>query len=190
MSAPRDKMVLRSPEQVAALGSPVRFRIVDILALRGASSVREIAVGAGCSVTSLYYHIRVLEKVGILEEAATRGTGRRMEKTYRLRAGKLVIDPKKRSVPYRRAMADSCAALLRRAERDYRAAASATEVRLEGEERDLMIRRLVLRLDSEGLARLNRLLDRVSAHAGRRGGAGGAPVTLTIAMSRVPELDR
>jgi len=189
MSAGRNKLVLRSPRQVAALGSPVRFRIVDVLSLRGAASAREIAARAGRPVTSIYYHIRILRGVGIIEEAETRGAGRRAEKVYRLRAEKLVIDPKQRSSDYRKALADNCAALLRRAERDYRIAAGSHDVVLDGEDRDLMIRRLVLRPDSKGLARLNRLLDRISALAGQRGGEG-EPLALTIVMSRLPESDR
>jgi len=189
MGARRDKLVLRSPGQVAALGSPVRFRIVDILSLQGAASAREIAGRAGRSVTSIYYHLRILRKVGIIEEGETRGAGRRAEKVYRLRAERLVIDPKRRSADYRKALADNCAALLRRAGRDYRIAAESPEIRLDGEERDLMIRRLVLRPGRQGLARLNRLLDRISALADRSGGEE-EPFALTIVMSRLPESDR
>ena len=179
-------LVIRRAAQLAALSSPVRARIVESLSLHGPSSVREIADRLGRLPESLYYHLRPLVEVGIVVLKEKRKVRRRTEAVYQLAAPRLVIDPKQRSDEYLEALAGTCSALLRLAERNYRATVNQGGFSLEGPQRSLMVRHYTLRLSRAGLAELNRLLDRVAGMYGWQEGAKeGNPYSVTIVLSKL-----
>ena len=162
MATPRKTFVIRRAEQLAALSSPVRCRIVESLSVHGPSSVREIASRVDRLPESLYYHVRALVDVGIVLQRGKRKVGRRSEAVYRLVAPRLVIDPKQRSRAYLEALTGTCAAVLRLAERNYRTSVDRGGFTLSGAKRSLLVRRCTARLDRAGLTELNQLLDRVA----------------------------
>jgi DNA-binding transcriptional ArsR family regulator len=178
--------VLRRPEQLAALASPVRSRIIESLAVDGPSSVRQIATRLDRPPEALYYHIRGLVDVGLVVLEGKRKVGRRAEAVYRMIAMRLVLDTKQRSKAYIDAMAGTCSAMLRLAERNYRAAVDRGGFALDGPQRSLMVRRYAPRLDRAGLAQLNRLLDRVAEMYDEQYAAtGGDPYAVTIVLSQL-----
>ena len=178
--------VLRRPEQLAALASPVRSRIIESLAVDGPSSVRQIAIRMGREPEALYYHIRALVDVGLVVLEGKRKVGRRAEAVYRIIATRLVLDTKQRSKAYIDAMAGTCSAMLRLAERSYRAAIDRGGFTLDGPQRSLMVRRHATRLDRAGLAQLNRRLDRVAElFDGQDEAKGGDSHALTIVLSQL-----
>ncbi|HNQ21536.1 MAG TPA: helix-turn-helix domain-containing protein [Phycisphaerae bacterium] len=183
MPRPGKAFVLRRPEQVAALGSPVRARIVDVLSSRGPSSVEELATAMGRQPESLYYHVHTLRSVGLLVEHSRRKCRRRMETVYALVAPRLLLDREQRSPAYLKAVADSCAALLRSSARDHRKALLGSD----GFRDDLWLRRYAAVLDRRGLRRLQRLLRPIDAlmHAppARR---RGETYTLTCILAPLP----
>lgn len=182
----RQTLVIRRAEQLAALGSPVRSRIVESLSVHGPSSVREIADRLGRLPESLYYHLRTLVEVGIVILKEKRIVRRRAEAVYQLAAHRLVIDPKQRSDEYMEALAGTCSAVLRLAERNYRAAVNQGGFALDGPQRSLMVRHYTLRLSRAGLAQLNRLLDRVAEmYDGQDGAKVGDPYFVTIVLSQL-----
>jgi DNA-binding transcriptional ArsR family regulator len=186
MPGRRKKLVIRKAEQLAAIASPVRARIVQSLSLHGPSSVREIAARLGRVPESLYYHLHHLVEVGIVELKEKRKVRRRMEAMYQLAAPRLVIDPKQRSDEFTDALAGACSAVLRLAERNYRAAVNHGGLTLEGPRRNLMVRHHLLRLDRAGLAQLNRLLDRVAEmYDGPDEVKGNAPYSVTVVLSQL-----
>jgi DNA-binding transcriptional ArsR family regulator len=78
---------ITDPSQFEALTSPVRMRILKLC--DEPLSVRVIAQRLDMPVTSLYYHMNLLEDAGFLQIVHTRKSGARMEKIYRI-AGRTI----------------------------------------------------------------------------------------------------
>jgi hypothetical protein len=105
---------------------------------------------------------------------------------YQFVAHRLVSDPKQRSDEYMEALAGTCSAVLRLAERNYRAAVKQGGFALDGPQRSLMVRRYTLQLGRAGLAQLNRLLDRVAEmYGGQDEAKEGDPYAVTIVLSQL-----
>ena len=188
MAKPPKTFVLSRPEQLTALASPVRSRIIESLAVAGPSSVRQIATRLGRAPEALYYHIRWLIDVGLVVLEGKRKVGRRAEAVYRIIATRLVLDTKQRSKAYIEAMAATCSAMLRLAERNYQAAVDRGGFALEGPKRTLMVRRYTPHLDRVGLAQLNRLLDRVAQmYDGQFEANSGDHYAVTIVLSQLSD---
>lgn len=56
-------------EAITAVHHPMRRRIIDYLALHGASQVTTLAKALGQQVGSISHHLRMLERAGIIERA-------------------------------------------------------------------------------------------------------------------------
>src|SRR5947207_2203654 len=84
MSMPRRRMqpagrpfLITSLAQIRALASPVRQEIVDALAAMGPLSVATLAHSLGRAPNAIYFHIRKLERLGLLVRlAGAAGRGR------------------------------------------------------------------------------------------------------------------
>jgi len=107
--------------QIAALGSPARQEILDGLQAQGPCSIAALAEALGRAPDSLYYHVRALERVGLVVRAGERATRRRPEVLYDV-PGRMVLDHEPGSARERRALVRLVASALRIAERDLRAA--------------------------------------------------------------------
>ena len=77
-----DTLVLDKPEQLKALGHPLRVRILEMLGQDGEWQLtnRELAQRLGVDPGHLHFHVRMLLKAGLIE-LADGGHGR--EKPYR-----------------------------------------------------------------------------------------------------------
>lgn len=82
-----DEVFISSPSQFETLSSGLRMRILSLS--RDPLSVRELAERLEMPVTSLYYHVNLLEADGFLEIVHTRKSGARLEKVYRV-AGRTI----------------------------------------------------------------------------------------------------
>jgi DNA-binding transcriptional ArsR family regulator len=156
-------LVLRRPAQVNALASPMRARIVDALAGGAPSSIRELAEAFGVRPESLYYHIRTLQKHGLVVERSKRKHKRRHEAVYALTAPRLKLDRTQRSPRYLDAVVRTCELMLRATARDYRAALRTAGNLAAHAPGALSVRRLVAGLDREGLNHLSQLLRQIDA---------------------------
>ncbi len=161
MAQGRKTFVLRRPDQVAALASPVRCQIVDCLTVHGPSSVREVAARMSRTPESLYYHVKALVAAGLVLLQSTRKVNRRREAVYKVVAPRLIADRKKRSLAYKEALARTGEVFLRLAAREHRAAVECGDVPVEGPRRVLSLRRHSARLTPASLERLNRHLDHI-----------------------------
>jgi DNA-binding transcriptional ArsR family regulator len=76
------ELVLDKPEQLKALGHPLRVRILEMLGQEGEWQLtnRELAQRLGVDPGHLHFHVRMLLKAGLIE-LANSGHGR--EKPYR-----------------------------------------------------------------------------------------------------------
>jgi DNA-binding transcriptional ArsR family regulator len=78
----QDTLVLDKPEQLKALGHPLRVRILEMLGQEGEWQLtnRELAQRLGVDPGHLHFHVRMLLKAGLIE-LTNGGHGR--EKPYR-----------------------------------------------------------------------------------------------------------
>lgn len=92
MTRKRAKVLLLTSNQIRALRSAVRQEIVDAAQASGPCSVVELASLTGRAADSLYFHLRKLLKVGLLEEVAVRRSGRRDETIYDVPATRFQLE--------------------------------------------------------------------------------------------------
>ncbi len=88
----QDTLVLDKPEQLKALGHPLRVRVLEMLGAEGGEQLtnRELAQRLGVDPGHLHFHVRMLLKAGLIELAAD-GAGR--EKPYRTVARAFRVAP-------------------------------------------------------------------------------------------------
>ena len=79
----QDTLLLDKPEQLKALGHPLRVRVLEMLGQEGEWQLtnRELAQRLGVDPGHLHFHVRMLLKAGLIELAESKGRGR--EKPYR-----------------------------------------------------------------------------------------------------------
>mgnify|MGYP001443228693 CR=1 FL=1 len=113
----RPDFPLRETRQIRALRSPARQEIVDGLQALGPCSIADLGASLGRAPDSLYYHVRALERVGLIVESGARRSGARTELLYAT-PGRLVLDYEPRTAAERRALVQLTRSVLRIAERD------------------------------------------------------------------------
>jgi DNA-binding transcriptional ArsR family regulator len=79
----QETLVLDKPEQLKALGHPLRVRVLEMLGQEGEWQLtnRELAQRLEVDPGHLHFHVRMLLKAGLIELADENGRGR--EKPYR-----------------------------------------------------------------------------------------------------------
>ena len=86
-----DVLMIDRPEQLKALGHPLRLRVLEALGeAEVAMSNRELAQKLGVDPGHLHFHVRMLLKCGLIQQVAS-GKGR--EKPYRAAARTLKVAP-------------------------------------------------------------------------------------------------
>lgn len=150
---------IRQADQLRAISSPERLRIVEALLQHGPLTAAEMGTFLQRVPQALYYHIRVLLTAGILVVDCEEKAKRRPQKRYRLVAPQLKVEMKQESDELKEAIASAVATLLRTAERDYRSSIGKTKPVLTGKNRNFVGRRLRVRLKPRELHRLNDLIN-------------------------------
>jgi DNA-binding transcriptional ArsR family regulator len=86
-------LILDKPEQLKALGHPLRVRVLEMLGQEGDWQLtnRELAQRLGVDPGHLHFHVRMLLRAGLIELADANGRGR--EKPYRAVAKVFRIAP-------------------------------------------------------------------------------------------------
>jgi DNA-binding transcriptional ArsR family regulator len=89
----QETLVLDKPEQLKALGHPLRVRVLEMLGQEGEWQLtnRELAQRLGVDPGHLHFHVRMLLKAGLIELADENGRGR--EKPYRAMAKVFRVAP-------------------------------------------------------------------------------------------------
>jgi predicted ArsR family transcriptional regulator len=103
-------------DQLKALRSLERRRVIQALSELGPSSVRDVAEHLDRVPESLYYHVATLEEVGLVVRRGSRPTRSRSQALYEL-VGLPSIDPAQRSPAFLEALDELCASSLRAATR-------------------------------------------------------------------------
>jgi DNA-binding transcriptional ArsR family regulator len=86
-----DTLTIDRPEQLKALGHPLRLRVLEELGAHTESLTnRELAHRLGVDPGHLHFHVRMLQKAGLIELA---DGGQRREKPYRSAAKAIRVAP-------------------------------------------------------------------------------------------------
>jgi AcrR family transcriptional regulator len=163
--------IVRRLDQRKALTSPIRLEILGQFFSPGGMSIAEVAEHMGRPPASLYYHFRILEKVGLLKRAGSRPSGKRTEVLYELIAPRIGIPAAKTSKQGAEDAVRTIAAAFRMAERDMEQAISSGSARPGGRFRNFLTTRMHCRLTKSALAEINlhlRAIDRIADRETRR----------------------
>ena len=169
--------------QLKALASAVRLDLIDHLAAHGPMSIKELAASVGKKPPSIYHHIRLLQDVGLVQEAGARVVNRKVEKLYstpsrRMRLSRALADAANSEI-----MEEIVSVLCRQTERDFARGARAPAVRRSGPAQNLRFFRLVNRPSAEALRQINARLDDVAEILWRDPDPGRPMVALTWIMA-------
>jgi DNA-binding transcriptional ArsR family regulator len=94
-AAPAGTFTIDQPEQLKALGHPLRLKVLQALGdADGPLTNRELAERIGVDPGHLHFHVRMLHRTGLIELA---DGGRGREKPYRAVAAHLRVSPEFRS---------------------------------------------------------------------------------------------
>lgn len=158
--------------QMRAIISPARDEILDAVAANGPSTVGDLGEFLGRKPDSLYHHIRVLRKVGLLLESfATNSQGRAMA-VYDVPGRPMLLRYDLGDSRKVRAVREYAASALRITNRRFSQAFHSREAVVKGPDRNLWAARWRGWLTRKDLAEANRLLRRlVELH--RAGGTRG-----------------
>jgi predicted ArsR family transcriptional regulator len=173
--------------QVKALASPVRQDIVDVLASIGPATAPEIARSLGRRPDGLYFHLRLLSRVGLLKEATRPNDGGRMVATYDVPGRPLRIRYDLSNRAGSRAVSRVTASMLRTANRGFARAAAKGDARVTGPRRELWAARTRGWLSEDGLKEVNETFARIIELLNSQPGPENAcsyEVTLVLSPAR------
>lgn len=175
--------IISAPAQVRALASPARQEVVDALVAAGPCSIAELAAHTGRAPDSLYHHIRVLKKAGLILERDPRKSGRHVAAIYDL-PGRPVLIRYASAQP--RALNAVVASALRLGLRDFHRALGDGRAVTDGPARNLWGGRVKGWVGPDDLLEMNTLLRRLYEliHTGAPG-PGRQPQSFSFAVAPV-----
>lgn len=145
-------------DQIRAIASPVRQEIVDALDSMRASTVAALAARLGRKPDALYFHVRALERVGLLRRVGTVGEGRTEAAVFDVAGRPLRLAYGDDAGTRRRRLGPTLDSILRLARRDVQRALVNPASRIDGPQRELWVARVRGWLSAGDLERLNALL--------------------------------
>jgi len=189
-------MTLHDPAAIAAATHPVRAAILD--AMRAPSTAAATARAIGQSRQNVAYHVRELEKVGLLRHVGQRQNGTFLEQLYETVAHTFIVSPTATwgdTAPRAAAMADqmSLGELFRAGERLQRDSATLLDRAVfDGEDIPSASVTTEIRFDSDAAraAFLQAHLEAVRALAREHGSRDGTPYRIVLAAYPDPEADQ
>src|SRR5579875_2308990 len=94
----QERYEIETLEQLRAIADMLRLRIVDLLYERP-MTVTQLAERLGIAPAKVHYHVRELEKVGLLRLVETREKGGILEKYYQPVARDIAVEKQLLSAP-------------------------------------------------------------------------------------------
>ena len=172
--------VIFGKKELSALASSARQEIIDVLGQMGTVSVAELAETLGRPADTLYYHLRILTKAGLVQSVGSRLKDGRPEALFRSR--NLSIDYEAARQANERGLIGVASSMLRLGIRDFQDALRDRDVVVGGKQRELWSARKTGWLTKQELGRVNaliqELLDSVSPRS-RTGRLYGVTVLIT-----------
>ncbi len=172
----------------AALSSPLRLEILGLFTRGEPLAIADMAGLMGRKAGSLYHHVGILEKAGLLRRTGTRPKGKRHEALFMPAALRVEMEtPHDDEAAVEHAL-KALSSAFRMTERDLGAAVRDTSCEQEGPGRNLFATRMHMRATPELLAKVNghlkALEDLLLAEAGKEQDpeAPAQHLSLTIAL--------
>lgn len=158
----KQKTIKLGPKAMSELFKPMRLEVYESLQVSGPASIADLALRLGRPADSLYYHVKKLLAIGVVEEwtdgARPRsGPGRKGALFVVTKRIDVDLDPKSRRS--REAWAEGGAAVLRLAQRDYARTLDSGDIRPDGKRRNLAMQRAKVRVSPAELKQLNEQID-------------------------------
>ncbi len=152
-------LLISDRRQRKALTSPIRLEILGHFTSSDPLSVSDIAARMGRPATAVYYHVHQLEKVGLIEQAGSRPSGKKGESLYRPVADEFDLTPDRT----KRDQVEDALATMGAAHsmvvRDMEAALIDDTGRFDGADRNFIALRMHGRLSQKSLAKANKHID-------------------------------
>jgi DNA-binding transcriptional ArsR family regulator len=160
---PAQGVSIRRSDQLDALRSPLRQEIIDAISAAGPMTVAEVSHVLDRAPDSLYYHVRLLARVGLLDSTDRGRPGRRSEMLFDVRGRPLHILPQPGVAAYRSSLQRIVASMLSLARRQHAAALENGGATCAGPFRNLRASRVTGWLRPEDVRAVNGLLARANA---------------------------
>jgi DNA-binding transcriptional ArsR family regulator len=162
--------VVSTPKQIAAISSPGRDEMIDMIGIIGPCTVGELARAMGRSRHALYYHLRALVACGLLKEKRARKDAKREAARYEVVGRPIVVRFDLGTAKSKRAVLDLAHARLRSGARGFDRACHPQIAEVEGPRRNLWATRWKGWLSPAELEEVNRcfgkLIDAMQARPG------------------------
>lgn len=166
------RRAISAPAQLKVLASPARQELLDLLARTGPASAAELGRLVQRPADGLYYHLRALQRAGLIRSAGRRVRGGREEALFRSAHREPAVDHDATPGGNSAAVGAIVASMLRLGARDFRKAAAAGLVRTHGPRRELWALRVTGWLSPRDLAAVNRWMRALRDAVGRPRGIG------------------
>lgn len=154
-------MTASGQDQRSALASPLRLEILGLFTTPDSLAISDMADQMGRSAGSLYHHVGILEKAGLLKRTGTRPKGKRHEALFRPAADRIEMEAQTAEGDGGELVVKAMAAAFRMAERDLEAGLREGTCVTEGSDRNLFATRMHMRVSPRILAKLNKHLDAI-----------------------------
>jgi len=175
-------------DQRTALASPLRLEILGLFTSPEPLAIADMAGLMGRPAGSLYHHVGILEKAGLLHRAGTRPKGKRYEALFLPVATRIEVAAPRGDESAANHVVKTLASAFRMAERDLGAALRSGDSLTEGPDRNLFATRMHLRASPKLLARINKHLKAIEdllateAAKAHKPSPGDQHLSLTIAL--------
>lgn len=175
---------VRDIRQIRSLASPRRQLVLDTLEAVGPCSVAELARAVGVPSDRLYYHLRALERVGLVRAGRRVRGGGRPGVEYAAAGQRSVVHYDPDDPVNVAAVTAAAGGMTRAALREFREAFGGKPV-VSGPRRNLWAARRVAWLEPSELVAVNRALSRVFAQFERKRPRrpGARPHAITIVLA-------
>jgi DNA-binding transcriptional ArsR family regulator len=164
--------LIRSEKQLAALAAAARQEIFDVLEQMGTVSVAELAAALGRPADALYFHLRVLTRVGLVRNVGYRVRSGGQEALYCTVAPDLRLQYEPHNAANRKGVSAIVSSMLRLTMRDFEGSFQPGNVLVSGAHRELWALRKVGRLTRVQLAKLNQRINGLVQDVAAPGGQG------------------
>ena len=178
----KNNYIIRDKRQMRALAASTRQEIVDVLPRLGTVSVAELAAALGRPADSLYYHLRVLTRVGLVLSAGTRTVNGRSEALFCAVARDMSLSYKVGNDGNGNEVNPIVASMMRLGIRDFTRSFRAGEASVSGPERELWALRKTGWLSREQIAEVNQYITKLMEIAGCSG-TGEKLYALTVLLT-------
>lgn len=183
-------LTITRPDQRAALASPLRLEIIGLFTGGEPLAIADMAALMGRQAGSLYHHVGILERAGLLRRTGTRPKGKRHEALFLPAASRIEMAAPRTEGRSAELILATMATAFRMAERDLEAAIDSDRSVTDGPERNALAARFHVRASPRLLARINRHLDAIvqllDDAAGGRSRPSPADQHLSLTLALLP----